>query len=257
MADQVASAIPSVSTPQTAPKPPVPPESQKVAVSLPMEPVRWYFVIASIFTGLTLGIFATNFYNGMFLFSYLLAPPQNNLLSGDDLSQPKTGFNYLHKLNSFPEGLMSDPTKYQLLHFFGGHITSIPSDIGGFSSLTSFVMVNTSLTTVPEAFGNLTGLTELDLGGNKLTSLPDSLGGLTNLKTLYLYHNKFKEFPTAITQMTNLEILDLHGNQIQNIPDSIGSLAPNLKVLYLGGNKLPEDTKQKVKSLLPTTQIFF
>ena len=73
----------------------------------------------------------------------------------------------------------------------------------------------------------------LDLSHQGLVKLPEKVGQLTNLSELYLNNNKLTQLPPEIYHLKNLTILDLSGNPIST------------------------DEVQKVRKLLPNTQVFF
>ncbi|MBC6480163.1 MAG: hypothetical protein GDA56_22650 [Hormoscilla sp. GM7CHS1pb] len=70
-------------------------------------------------------------------------------------------------------------------------VGTIPSELGGLSSLQHLNLINNSLTgTIPSDLGGLSSLTSLRLHNNDLTgTIPSWLGSLTNLQTLGLSKN--------------------------------------------------------------------
>ena len=125
--------------------------------------------------------------------------------------------------------------------------------------LSNFYFINTRnkrITYIPEEIGYLSNLKELGLGGNQIKEIPESIGNLSNLKKLYLSKNQIREIPESIGNLSNLKKLYLRNNQIKKIPESIGNLS-NLQRLDLGGNPLSNSEKEKIKKLLPNTDIWF
>jgi len=140
-------------------------------------------------------------------------------------------------------------------------------------------IINSELTEVPAQIAQLKNLQELCLWGNKITVLPEELGELVNMQLLYLSENELKTIPGEIFEMSNLIKLDLKKNSFTNIPPEINRLK-KLKVLYLAYNQLtslPEqigeltnleeldlkenpihqEERDRIRKLLPKTQIRF
>ncbi len=116
-------------------------------------------------------------------------------------------------------------------------LTSLPTAIGYFTSLTELYIGHNQLTTIPDSIGNLASLTELNIHINQLTTIPDSIGNLALLTKLYIGHNQLTTIPDSIGNLASLTELYLGYNQLTTIPDSIGNLA-SLTELYLGYNQL-------------------
>lgn len=97
----------------------------------------------------------------------------------------------------------------------------------------------------------------LCLNDNELTSLPDSIGELKNLQSLDLWRNPSLDWDVAfklLQKLPNLQKLYLRENQLKSFPASIGELK-NLQMLYLSWNQLTSEGKERIKKLLPNTEI--
>ena len=80
----------------------------------------------------------------------------------------------------------------------------------------------------------LTALTYLNLDRNQLTELPEELGSMRSLIWLRLNHNRLTHLPRDLTGLTH-----------------------NLKTLYLLGNPIPAEEKQRIREALPKCKVFF
>jgi hypothetical protein len=109
---------------------------------------------------------------------------------------------------------------------------------------------------LPETFGLFMNLRTLHLESNQLTDLPNSFSKLTELKKLHLGMNPFKKLPQVICQLPKLELLDLFHTQLNSLPIKITELK-KLKQLNLRGNSIEAEELEKIKTLLPNTQITF
>jgi len=132
----------------------------------------------------------------------------------------------------------------------------------------------------PDSIRKLTNLQYLDLSRNKITEVPSWIGELKNLQFLILYKNKFDTLPTSIGELTNLKYLILNRSGLTSIPHSIGNLkelllldlwddditsypkelkniSGNLHALDLRDVMVNDDTQAYLKTLLPTTTIYF
>jgi len=147
------------------------------------------------------------------------------------------------------------------------------------SNLSSIGYTSKRLTSLPDWFGNLTNLKSLDLRANKLENLPDWFGNLKNLRILSLDDNKLTTLPKVIGNLINLTGLNLANNELTTLPDWIGNLTKfeifnlgynklttlpdwienfkNLKYFILTGNQLSDEEKERIKKLLPNTDIYF
>jgi Leucine-rich repeat (LRR) protein len=110
--------------------------------------------------------------------------------------------------------------------------------------------------TIKDKLINLTNLDVLGLHNNELKSLPDWIGKLKNLRRLYLSGNRLKSLPESIGNLTNLKKLDLHNNELKSLPESIENLT-NLRGLNLYDNPISDEEKERIKELLPNTDIRF
>ena len=115
--------------------------------------------------------------------------------------------------------------------------TTLPAEIGKFTSLTSLRVDHNRLISIPADIGLLTNLNDLRLMGNKLSSLPKEIGQLTALDTLDLTNNRLRSLPSDMGNLKKLGQLFLDCNELTAIPAELGGLL-QLCDLYLRGNQL-------------------
>ncbi|MBC7450697.1 MAG: leucine-rich repeat domain-containing protein [Cytophagales bacterium] len=156
-----------------------------------------------------------------------------------DLPDGAENLQYLVKLNMFNNKLVTLSQKWAYM-----------------DKLISLDLGSNRIALLPAVLGKITELKELNLNKNQITELPAEIGELKNLKTLTLRQNGLKSLPTTIGNLTELENLDLALNMLTAIPAEIGNLK-QLKTLVLVGNEIPTKDQQKLKALLPNTQITF
>lgn len=156
---------------------------------------------------------------------------------------------HVEKLQQFP-----NLVRYGVTY---GTVSEVPSSIGDLTKLTRLQIHNQRITSIPSSIGNLTQLHTLLLGGNRLKHLPEELGNLTNLRLLHIYGNAIETIPASIGNLTKLELLDARYNKLTKLPSEIARLSNNLKILYLGGNNFSQEEQDRIRTLLPTTTIYF
>ena len=104
-------------------------------------------------------------------------------------------------------------------------------------------------------FGNLT---ELNLCGNDLTTLPPSITQLKKLRKLEVSENRLCQEAIILIceSLTNLRELGLSRNNLDKVPEEITKLK-NLTWLDLSFNPLSGEDKEKIRNMLPKTEILF
>lgn len=185
-----------------------------------------------------------------------------------------------HKLNVFTslDKALAAPKEVECLDLHGKSLDALPADMAACTSLSELSLRQTGLSALPPCVRTFPALVLLDLGENNFTTFPDpeALAGLT---TLYLPDNSLTALPGSITRLSKLTYLNLDRNRIVELPPEIGNLQTlkwlrlngnkiaaipdsmvnlkNLKRLYLKGNPLPESEKDKLKKMLPGTELIF
>ena len=96
----------------------------------------------------------------------------------------------------------------------------------------------------------------LDLSGKHLHHLDVGILFMRELRVLIMQNNFIEELPNSVHNLTQLELLDLSNNKLRTITDEIGKIS-QLKILDLRGNPLLIEEIEKVRRLLPTTQVLF
>ena len=97
-------------------------------------------------------------------------------------------------------------------------------------------------------------LKKLYLDDMELTSLPESIENLTNLEWLHLGYNKLETLPDSIVNLKNLEKLWLYQNKLTSLPEDMDKLT-NLNYLVLHNNPISDEEIERIKKLLPNTDI--
>jgi len=135
---------------------------------------------------------------------------------------------------------------------------TIPSELGGLSSLQHLNLINNSLTgTIPSELGGLSSLTKLRLHNNDLTgTIPTELSELANLQILGLSANALTgTIPSQLGNLSSLTGLFLHQNELTGtIPPELGNLT-SLRNLWLKDNRLTGGIPPSVEALSANKQL--
>ena len=160
-----------------------------------------------------------------------------------------------NKIQSISESL-GELNDLKQLYLQSNSFSTLPFSIGKLKNLEILDLSSNRIEELPSFLGNLLNLKQLYLAGNNFSILPGSFNNLQNLIELYLQDNKLDIFPNFIETLEKLEILFIAGNRIKNIPKEIENLQ-NLKVLFLQKEYLSEIEQERIKNILPKTDVYF
>jgi Leucine-rich repeat (LRR) protein len=104
------------------------------------------------------------------------------------------------------------------------------------SSLTHFVIVNTTVNYLPEEIGNLKHLSEFVMDNTDLVSLPKTIANIKSLDYIILYHNLRLRSLESLSGLPNLSILTAENCSIDRLPSNL----PNLNYLMMSNNNLTD-----------------
>jgi len=79
---------------------------------------------------------------------------------------------------------------------------------------------------------------------------------LENLEFLNVSDNRIKEIPQNVKKLKSVVSMNLANNQLKDLPKEFSRLK-NLKTLILAGNPMNHETIEKLKKIMPHTQIYF
>lgn len=165
--------------------------------------------------------------------------------------EPRTG----SAIGSLPAGL-GTMTNLKVLQANRNDLISVPSTLDQLQSLTHVSLSTNNFRVIPEDILRLANLVALDMSRNMITDVPAGIGGLAYLEHLVLYGNRISTLPESIGDLRTLTLLQLSENRITRLPETIKNLT-NLQDLYLGGNPLEPGELDRIKLLLPETNIHF
>ena len=113
---------------------------------------------------------------------------------------------------ALPAGLGDLGPALKILNLEGNAITSLPTELGTLTGLTSLRLQRNAITAVPTDIRALTGLTILYLQDNAITAVPSELGALTGLTYLDLADNRLTGVPAEFRTVNPPESCDLSNN---------------------------------------------
>ena len=186
-------------------------------------------------------------------------------------------------VGSLPEEI-GNIKELRFLYLYGNELSGkIPNSIGETDLRGIYLHDNQLSGEIPEEIGKLTNLIYLSLNTNSLSGfIPKSIGNLTKLESLSLGNNRLTgTIPTEIGNLTLLETFDIGNSNISGAggtiiidPETgevIGGIAtqnsisglipielcklPNLKILYMDGNKLSGEIPEEIWSIPSLTYL--
>lgn len=137
-------------------------------------------------------------------------------------------------------------------------LTEVTADIYKKTATTELLLSNNSIRTLPSQMGAMTNIVIFKVDHNILDgSLIGEIRQMAKLEQLDVSYNNMTGMPAEIGQLSKLQTLNYSYNKIDGLPNELGNLKNNLKELNLTGNPLPQDTINKLKAQLPSTNIIF
>jgi len=152
---------------------------------------------------------------------------------------------------------MKNPDKVVKLVLRKEHYSEFPKEIWNFPNLQYLDLSKNNITEFPDSLGKLKNLQVLHLSKNKLEALPRELGDLQNLVILEINQNELTMLPPQIGKLKKLEYLDLWENNIGIFPEELKDISDNLKVLDLRVILINREAQERIRKLLPKTNIKF
>ena len=158
-------------------------------------------------------------------------------------------------------GLEGTPERVTKLYLHSKGLSgTIPSELGGMSSLTHLYLHRNKLTgAIPAELSSLSSLEWLSLYGNGLTGgVPAELAGLSKLKRLYLHDNQLSGMiPGKLGGMSSLTHLFLHRNRLTGtIPADQWDGLDNLVWLSLYSNDLTGGIPTELTGLAKLNRLY-
>ncbi|KAF3628228.1 putative LRR receptor-like serine/threonine-protein kinase EFR-like [Capsicum annuum] len=138
---------------------------------------------------------------------------------------------------------------------------NIPEGIANLHNMNSLVIqFNQLMGSIPSTIFNISRIEFIAFTGNSLSgSLPNGLcNGLPILKGLYVSYNKlYRHMPTSLSNCSQLQILSLSENEFDGpIQSEIGRLS-NLQILELGANHFTGSLPPNMGSILPNIEVLY
>ncbi|MCC5946193.1 MAG: leucine-rich repeat domain-containing protein [Bernardetiaceae bacterium] len=132
----------------------------------------------------------------------------------------------------------------------------IPQSLFALSNLETLGLSRGKIQAIPNEISKLKNLKNLNLSMNTIEKISPNIQTLKSLIALNLAFNKIEKLPNEIGKLESLRILELDGNKLTTIPKGLSQLK-NLKVLSLTDNPIPYEEQEKIRKMLPNTEIKF
>ncbi len=153
---------------------------------------------------------------------------------------------------------LRDPQNALKLDLSKNKLSEVPKDIEKLTNLQYLDLSKNKITSIPSWIGELKDLQFLILSKNNIDSLPDEIGNLTHLKYLIAGRcEKLSTLPHTIGNLKELRYIDLWDDNISSYPYELKNISGNLKVLDLRDVLVEAAAQDFLKSILPTTNIYF
>lgn len=126
-----------------------------------------------------------------------------------------------------------------------------------FPNLRELDLSHLRLKAVPAEVFQLEKLRELNLSRNRINYMPPELGQLVQLRRLVINRNPIAYLPTTVGQLRQLEVIDAWNTLITELPLEIRALDTVLKTIDLRVVELDDWQQERMRKLLPHTEILF
>jgi Leucine-rich repeat (LRR) protein len=136
-------------------------------------------------------------------------------------------------------------------------LRELPQQLFNYPNLEYLDLRNNRFAYVPDSIAMFPGLLELNLSGNPVDSISPSVGKLKKLRILRLGKTELVVLPPEIGELGSLEYLDIWGTFITWPPKEIARLSESLKILDMRVIRMNFAQQERVRDLVPSTEILF
>lgn len=136
-------------------------------------------------------------------------------------------------------------------------LSEFPKEIRKLTNLQYLDLSKNKITEVPPWIGELKDLQFLILSKTKIDTLPSQFGELINLKYFIMNRSELQTLPHSIGKLKELRNIDLWGDNISSYPRELKDISENLQTLDLRDVLVNNRAQAYLKSILPTTIIYF
>lgn len=112
------------------------------------------------------------------------------------------------------------------------------------------------LTALSEAGQNKRAVCGIDISEQRKTEFTFGISNLDQLAVIRANDNLITRLPSWLSVLDNLQLIEIRNNRIELVPEGLGEL-PNLKILDLRGNPLRPGEIERVREMLPQTEVRF
>lgn len=135
--------------------------------------------------------------------------------------------------------LLSDTIDYSHRNIAALDANDLLNSIKNPNRIKSFQLNSNMLSTIPSQIEIFQSLTTIELSNNQLVKLPYEICSLTNLKNLYVKNNALDDLslPKELEQLRQLEVINLGGNRLKQFPYQLFHMF-NLREVYVGSNQI-------------------
>ena len=149
---------------------------------------------------------------------------------------------------------LETPDKVTVLWVSAADTLILFNNINKLKNLKKLNLSGVKLSQLPANISELTELEELNLASNFLSTLPETITKLEKLKDLNIRWNRLDTLSGNWQNLRSLEVLDLTQNKLSKLPEGLTDLK-NLKTLNLKKNNFSPEEIQRIRALMPKTEI--
>lgn len=155
------------------------------------------------------------------------------------------------------EEALKNPDGVLILKLEKQKLKEFPLQILQFKNLCILSLAKNKIPSIPEEISQLSNLKEVNFSKNRIEVFPEGLAQCVNIERLIFNQNYLEALPAAIGNMKSMTYLDLWSNNLGLYPNELAKLKETLKELDLRVINLNATEQDRIKKLLPKTEIHF
>jgi len=145
----------------------------------------------------------------------------------------------------------------EVLDLTNNRIDTLPAGLFMLKNLKDLILRNNTISDIDLHNIRNKSIEYIDLSKNKITKFPNFILNCDSIKSICFSDCKgidFYDIIEKVAEMDSIEMLDLSFCELSSIPLNIEKLS-NLKYLYIIGNNLSREEREKIRYLLKTVYI--